>query len=506
MTRSIPATSVPASSIRTAVADRGLARAAAGFVLASFTGPAAPRWVLDGLADGLAGVVLFGSNIVDPEQLTRLCAVLRDAGDDPVVAIDEEGGDVTRLAHATGSPYPGNAALGAADDVALTRQVYRALGTELADVGVTLDLAPSVDVNTAAANPIIGTRAFGDDPHLVARHGVAAVAGLHDAGVAACVKHFPGHGATNEDSHLSLPTVDVPLDALRARELVPFRAAIAAGARCAMTAHIRVPALTGELPATLSAGALHTLLREELGFTGVVVTDALDMHAASARAGVPAAAGDAVVAGADLVCLGAEPGAEVVAQTVAVVAGALRDGRARQDRVDGTRSRVAALRPPPGDGMPADTVPVDRSAGLRAARLALRLDGAVPTLRRPVVAQLRAPATIAAGPVPWGITPSLPAGEGEVVDVDEAGPSPAEVLARAEGRSLVVVVRDAHRHPWTVEVVERLVAARPDAVVVEMGLPVWRPRHAGAYLATHGASRVNAVAALERLGVATPLS
>ncbi|HZG89293.1 MAG TPA: glycoside hydrolase family 3 N-terminal domain-containing protein, partial [Pseudonocardia sp.] len=279
MTRSIPAASVPSG-----VADRGLARAAAGFVLASFTGHTAPRWVLDGLADGLAGVVLFGSNIVDPEQLTRLCTTLRSAGDDPVVAIDEEGGDVTRLAHATGSPYPGNAALGAADDVVLTRQVYRALGAELAAVGVTLDLAPSVDVNTAADNPIIGTRAFGDDPHLVARHGVAAVTGLHDAGVAACVKHFPGHGATSEDSHLALPTVDVSLDALRTLELVPFRAAIAAGAQCVMTAHIRVPALTGELPATLSSAALHTLLRTELGFPGVVVTDALDMHAASARA------------------------------------------------------------------------------------------------------------------------------------------------------------------------------------------------------------------------------
>jgi beta-N-acetylhexosaminidase len=484
-----------AEPVAPAVADRGLARAAAGVVLASFVGPTAPPWALEGLADGLAGVVLFGSNVVDPEQLAGLSATLRGAGDEPVVAIDEEGGDVTRLAHATGSPYPGNAALGAADDPALTRQVYRALGAELAAVGVTLDLAPSVDVNTAADNPIIGTRAFSDDPQRVARHGAAAVAGLHDVGVAACVKHFPGHGATREDSHLALPTVDVPLDVLRARELVPFRAALAAGARCVMTAHIRIPELTGDRPATLSAAAMGTLLREELGFDGVVVTDALDMHGASAGIGVPAAAAEAFVAGADLLCLGSAPGPAVVAATVAAVAEAVRQGRVPADRLDRARERIAALRRPPGG-----TLPVDRSAALRAARAAVRLHGAPPVLHRPLVAQLVAPATIAAGPVPWGITPWLPPGGGEVVEVEETGPAPAELLSRAAGRSLVVVVRDAHRYPWMATAIERLVAERPDAVVVEMGLPVWRPEHGGAYLATHGAARANAVAALEVLG------
>jgi beta-N-acetylhexosaminidase len=480
------------------VADDELARAAAGVVLASFAGPTAPAWLLEGLAGGLAGVVLFGSNVVDPEQLAALTAALRGAGDNPVVAIDEEGGDVTRLAHATGSPYPGNAALGSADEVGLTREVYRALGAELAAVGVTLDLAPSVDVNTAADNPIIGTRAFGADPDLVARHGVAAVAGLHDAGVAACVKHFPGHGATSEDSHLALPTIDVPLDVLRGRELVPFRAAVEAGAACVMTAHIRIPALTGELPATLSAAAAGTLLRTELGFRGVLVTDALDMHGASGRAGIPAAAADAFVAGADLLCIGSDPGPELIAATVAAVADAVRQGRAPRGRLAEARSRIAALRRGPGG-----PVPVDRAVGLRAARLALRVRGSVPALHRPVIAQLRAPATIAAGPVPWGLGPWLAAGDGDVVDVEEAGPAPAALLERAAGRGLVVVVRDAHRHPWMAARIEQLLARRPDAVVVEMGLPVWQPQHPGAHLATYGAARANAAAALERLGLST---
>jgi beta-N-acetylhexosaminidase len=477
-------------------ADSGLVRAAAGIVLASFAGSTAPEWVLEGLADGLAGVVLFGSNVVDPAQLATLAAQLRAAGHDPVVAIDEEGGDVTRLAHATGSPYPGNAALGAADDVGLTREVYRALGAELAAVGVTLDLAPSVDVNTAADNPVIGTRSFGADPALVARHGVAAVAGLHDAGVAACVKHFPGHGATREDSHLALPTVDVPLDVLRSRELVPFRAAIEAGAPCVMTAHIRVPALTGDLPATLCAAAAGSLLRTELGFRGVLVTDALDMHGASGRAGIPAAAADAFVAGADLLCIGSDPGRELVAATVVAVADAVRQGRAPATRLDEARARIAGLHRPP-----AGAVPVDRDSGLRAARAALRVRGTIAALHRPVVAQVRAPATIAAGPVPWGLAPYLCAADAEVVDVDEPGPTAGELLACAAGRDLVVVVRDAHRHPWMAALVERVVADRPDAVIVEMGLPVWQPPHAGAYLATHGAARANATAALECLGL-----
>lgn len=472
-------------------------RHAAGVVLASFAGSTAPRWVLDGLADGLAGVVLFGSNVVDPEQLARLCASLREAGGDPVLAIDEEGGDVTRLAHATGSPYPGNAALGAADDVALTRQVHRALGAELAAVGVNLDLAPSVDVNTAADNPIIGTRAFGSDPHLVARHAVAAIAGLHDAGVAACVKHFPGHGATREDSHLALPTVDVPLEILRERELVPFRAAIEAGVRCVMTAHIRIPALTGELPATLSTAALGDLLRGELGFGGVLVTDALDMHAASGRAGIPAAAAGAVAAGADLLCIGNAPGEETVRASVAAVAAAVRDGRIPGSRLEEATARTAALRRPA-----ADEVEPDRSVGLRAARAALRLRGPVPEPDRLLVVQLDGPATIAAGPVPWGLVPYLDAGDGEIVD--EAGADPDALLARAAGRSLVVVVRDAHRYPWAVALIERLVADRPDAVVVEMGLPVWQPHHDGPYLATYGSARANATAALELLTRSRP--
>ena len=258
----------------------------------------------DALSRGLAGVTLFGLNVDSPEQLAVLTAMLRAAGAEPVIAIDEEGGDVTRIAHHRGSPYPGNAALGAIDDVGLTEAVYAALGADLADLGVSLDLAPAVDVNTAADNPVIGTRSFGSDTALVARHAAAAVTGLQSAGVAACAKHFPGHGSTQLDSHHELATVDASLGLLAERDLPPFAAAIAAGVRAIMPGHLRVPELTGDLPASLSPAALTGLLRGDLGFTGVIVSDGLEMRAVSDVYGIPEAAVLAVLAGTDLLCLG----------------------------------------------------------------------------------------------------------------------------------------------------------------------------------------------------------
>ncbi|GAB3955235.1 hypothetical protein GCM10027614_63910 [Micromonospora vulcania] len=204
--------------------DPGLRRLALGTLLAAYPGPVPPDWAVDLVADGLAGHTLFGTNVHDPAQVAASTAALRAGRADVLIAIDEEGGDVTRLAHATGSLYPGNAALGTIGDVALTRRIYQAIGAELAALGVTVNLAPTVDVNTAADNPVIGTRSFGADPVRVAAHSAAAVSGLQAAGVAACAKHFPGHGATIADSHHELPTVDVPLSVLRQRDLPPFAA------------------------------------------------------------------------------------------------------------------------------------------------------------------------------------------------------------------------------------------------------------------------------------------
>jgi len=270
--------------------DPGLARLADAIMIPPFGGQAAPGWVLAALRDGLGGVTVFGPNIAGPAQLADLAARLRSAATEPLIAIDEEGGDVTRIGHLVGSRYPGNAALGAVDDVALTRAVYQALGTDLAALGINVDLAPSVDVNTAADNPVIGTRSFGADTDLVARHAAAAVTGLQAAGVAACAKHFPGHGSTRTDTHDTIATVDVSPQMLARRDLPPFAAAIAAGVRAVMPGHLRVPQLTGDLPASLSAAAQTGLLRGELGFTGVIISDALEMRAVSGPFGIAEAA------------------------------------------------------------------------------------------------------------------------------------------------------------------------------------------------------------------------
>ncbi|MET7464234.1 glycoside hydrolase family 3 N-terminal domain-containing protein [Nonomuraea sp. NPDC005501] len=487
--------------------DRGLRRLAAGTLLAAFTGTTAPGWVLRELEGGLGGVTLFGFNVAEPAGLAELTASLRAAGD-PVVSLDEEGGDVTRLAYHVGSPYPGNAALGAVDDPDLTRRVYRAIGAELVACGVNLDMAPDADVNTAEDNPVIGTRAFGDDPELVARHTVAAVEGLQAVGVAACVKHFPGHGATTVDSHLDVPVVDVPLDVLRARELAPFRAAIGAGTKSIMTAHVAVPALTGDRPATLSSAALTGLLREELGYRGVVISDALDMQAITEGVGLAEGAVQSLAAGADLLCLGPKPGPDEVAWIVDTIVAAARDGRLPVARLEEAAARTTALRT--WFGTRAGVAHEVRSAdapdetrgggvppiGLHAARRAVRLDGSAGPLTDPLVVEVDTPPTIAVGDVPWGVSPWLP--QAEVLRVRPADADADALLERAAGRSLVVVVKDAHRYADSRALVSALVAARPDAIVVEMGLPVWRPGSA-AYIATYGAARANAQAAMELL-------
>jgi beta-N-acetylhexosaminidase len=487
-------------------ADPALGALADAVLIPPFPSQQAPPWILAALAEGLAGVTLFGPNVESPEQLADLTSALRAAGAEPVIAIDEEGGDVTRIAHRRGSSYPGNAALGAIDDVILTEAVYGALGADLAALGVNLNLAPAVDVNTAADNPVIGTRSFGADTALVARHAAAAVAGLQAAGVAACAKHFPGHGSTQLDSHHVLATVDASADLLARRDLPPFAAAIAAGVRAIMPGHLRVPELTGYLPASLSPAALTGLLRGELGFTGVIVSDGLEMRAVSDVYGIPEAAVLAVLAGTDLLCLGRDQDQQMYTDVRDALIEAVRSGRMPGERLEDAAARVAELR-----SWTAAAAGRSRSGddeiGLAAARRAVQVHGEPQPLHQPFVVELVPPANMAAGMVPWGLgswvrTDSLRRISTGAADADLAS-SIAGLLAEAAGRSLVIVVRDAHRYPAAADVVSAILAARPDAVVVEMGLPVWRPP-AGVYLATFGAARTSSRAAAEVLGLAGP--
>ncbi len=493
-------------------ADATLTRLADAILIPPFPGSSAPRWILEALGRGLAGVTLFGQNISTPDQVTALTASLRAAGtaDDPVIAIDEEGGDVTRVAYADGSPYPGNAALGAVDDTFLTRSVYQAIGADLAALGVNLDLAPCADVLGAADSPAIGTRSFGAGTELVSRHTAAAVAGLQGAGVAACTKHFPGHGRTGTDTHLAIATIDGGLDELRRRDLPPFAAAIGAGTIAIMPSHLRVPELTGDLPATVSRAALTGLLRGELGFTGVIVCDALEMRATRDAFGIPAAAVLAVAAGTDLLCLGRDGSEDEYLAVRAALVAAVRAGTLAGARLEEAADRVARLRGglarPRRDDDGVLRLVVDRaSIGLAAARRAVRVSGPACTLRAPVIIEVEPRQNIAAGRFGWGLGPWAPAGSVRRVSAladGEVSRDAAGILAAAAGRSLVAVVRDAHRDRSTRSLVNALLAARPDLILVEMGLPLWLPREGTSYLATYGASRASAQAAAELLGLA----
>jgi beta-N-acetylhexosaminidase len=479
--------------------DPGLRRLALGTLLGAFPGAQAPGWAVDLLAEGLAGHLLFGYNIVERDQVAALTAQLHSARDGVLIAIDEEGGDVTRLAHRLGSPYPGNAALGALGDPAITRRVYRTIGAELDQLGLNLNLAPTVDVNTADDNPIIGTRSFGADPHLVAAHTAAAVLGLQSARVAACAKHFPGHGATLADSHLELPTVDISPAELRGRELPPFCAAIEAGAKSIMSAHIRVPALTGDAPATFSRAVLVDLLRTELGFTGVVVTDALEMLGAARYAGsTQAGAVLALAGGADLLCIGADVDLALTLACVDEIVAAVQDGRLPLARLEEAVARVQTLADWTRRGDRTDRE--EPGLGYPAALSAVRIEGNVDRSSAPLIVQLESESSIAAGRVPWGLGPHVNGTEQIRVVADRTAPD--ELRALAGTRPIVVVGRNVHRLAGARTLVDALAASHP-VTVVEMGWPSsWRPANARAFITTWGASHANGRAAAETLGLA----
>lgn len=258
-----------------------------------------------------AGITLFRSLNVDyPAQVRQLTAALQNAAraagvPSLLIAADQEGGQLMAVGSGT-TQLPGNMALGATASPELARRAGHVLGRELAAMGINVNYAPVCDVNVNPENPVVGTRSFGEDPRLVAQLSAAMIAGMQAAGVAATAKHFPGHGDTATDSHYGTPRIAHAEGRLRRVELPPFEAAIQAGVRLVMSAHIALPALHGglDLPATLSPMLLKEILRNELGFHGVIVSDAMDMHAIQQGPGLAIDAIAAVRAGVDLLLLG----------------------------------------------------------------------------------------------------------------------------------------------------------------------------------------------------------
>ncbi|MBB4941821.1 beta-N-acetylhexosaminidase [Streptosporangium album] len=500
-----------------------LARLAMTVLQPGFDGTAPPDWLRRALADGLGGAVLFARNLTDRAQTAELVAGLRRENPAVVVAVDEEGGAVTRLEARTGSSWPGNRALGVADDTGRTERVAREIGLLLAAADITLDYAPVVDVNANPANPVIGIRSFGPGPELVSRQSVAWIAGLQSTGVAACAKHFPGHGDTVTDSHHALPTVHASLDLLRERDLPPFHAAVRAGVQAVMCGHLLVPSLDPGNPATLSRRILTGLLREEMGFDGLLVTDAIEMGAVAALHPPGEIAVRALAAGVDAICVGTSSpdGGSVYALRDAIVA-AVREGRLSEERLAQAAARVLALaawhaeNPARRAEAPRDTVE-GADLGMEAARAAMRVVVAAdrtaspsgqeqdtrpvgnaphtPAVSRPpLVVDIAPRLNLAIDPgVPTGLigalTELLPGTVGQTVTAETAKlPDIPE-----DGRPLVLVVHDAPRHPWVQDLLAQAVRLRPDAIVVETGLP-GEPTGA-VYIATHGISRVSARAA-----------
>ena len=309
-----------------------------------------PQEVIDLIQQQHIGsIILFKRNIQDAEQVYELTQYLqriaREAGHryPLLIMIDQENGMVRRFGNSA-TIFPGNMALGAIDSEQIAYAIAEATGHELRALGINMNLAPDVDVNNNPANPVIGVRSFGEDPHLVARLGTAMVQGYHAAGIITTLKHFPGHGDTAVDSHLALPVVPFTMERLETIELLPFRRAIEARADSVMLAHMYLPALMQAemLPATVSHAIVTGLLREKLGFTGLIVSDCMEMHAISRIVGTEQGTIKALQAGIDLILLSHTYARQ--RGSLDAIHAAIQQGTLSTDRIRDAAERVLQLK------------------------------------------------------------------------------------------------------------------------------------------------------------------
>jgi beta-N-acetylhexosaminidase len=462
---------------------------ARGVFAVGFDGADAASAPLAALQDFAPGaLVLFGRNVAAAAALQPLVAELRAlASPPPLIMIDQEGGTVARL-RAGVAQLPSAMALGATNDVTLTEELGTLLGRDLARLGISVNLAPVADLAGRSPNAL-GTRAYGDDPAQVAAFAGAFARGLGRGGVAPTLKHFPGHGATADDSHVVLPRVAADALALRRRDLAPFAQLIAErAAPLIMTAHVVVEAFDAQRPATLSRAVLQAVLRDELGFDGVIVTDCLEMDAVAAQVGTVRGAVEALAAGADLLLISHR--LELAQAAAEAVGAAVRDGsipferlRDAHARVMGLRRRYARLDPYTG--------PLDENLPLEAARRAvtvLRGDVRLREGKAVTVISFEPEGSEGAGASGGGV-PAADDGSLSAAlrrrgwksehmrvaaqpDANDIGLLLDHVMRLGE-REFVIVTRNADRHAVERAAVERLLQAAPDAVVVSAALPFY---------------------------------
>lgn len=463
----------------------------------SFEGDTPPAPILDGVRDGkISSFCLFsGQNGTTPAQIRALTDALHTAAAEgghppPLIGIDQEGGQLMAIAEGV-TELPGNMALGAAGSTELAYAAGGVLARELLAMGVNLNFAPALDVNINPANPVIGTRAFGDTPEAVARLGVALLRGLQDNGVMATAKHFPGHGDTAQDTHHSSAVIPHPLERLQTVELPPFEAAIAAEVGAVMTAHIRVTALDADNPATLSPAVISDLLRGQFSYTGLVITDAMDMHAV-ARFGAQASTQAALDAGVDLVLLGHLPGQFALMKHFAA-----QERPGAVARIQRARARLPRTLPALETLQSAENQAIARQIAEQSITVvqgshALPIPAdAAPLVLMPVPENLT-PADTSAGvtiDLAGALRPFIPGVRGACFPMRPTPNDIAGLLALAEGAEVVIVgTLDAAQHPAQAELVKALHAAHPNLIAVALRTPydlMAYPQVAN-YLCTYG--------------------
>jgi beta-N-acetylhexosaminidase len=426
--------------------------------------------------DHVGGVILFAPNVEHPAQVATLinqaqaAATSSGAGIPLLVAIDQEGGRVTRLRDGF-AQFPGKMAVGATHDPDSARLMARTMAYEMQALGINMNLAPVLDVNSNPRNPVIGTRSFGGGPELVVQMGLPMMAVYREQGIIGVVKHFPGHGDTNVDSHHDLPSVPHSLDRLRSVELAPFQAAIDAGVDVIMTAHVSFPAVdpTPGLPATLSPLVLQGWLRTRMGFDGVIATDSLGMDALSDTYSEPEAAALALQAGVDLLMFGDDPGhtpSEARAAYAHVLA-LVRSGTISMERVEASVHRILALKAHYGllEWQPVNPMAAAQSCGTadhHAAALRVALDS-ITLLENDGILPLPAEQSVLLV-IPTRVTglddalraylPSLTVVQ---VGLDPTRSQIAAAVAQAANADTVIVATwNANQHPRQVSLVQAL--------------------------------------------------
>lgn len=463
-----------------------------------------PRWAAPRIAAGLGGFVVYGRDIVSAQQVRELTAAMRAENPHLHLATDEEGGDVTRLENAGGVSVPGNYALGALDDEEATRRVARQIGLSLRQAGIDWDLAPAVDV---AVNPFSpnGIRTFGADRAQVARHAAAWVQGLQSTGVSACAKHFPGHGLSGTDAHLGTPQVDLSREDLVEHYLDPFRAAIDAEVDSIMVSHVRLTQID-ELPASISRPVMTGLLREELGFDGVIITDALEMRGVRDYAEIGEAAVLALGAGADALCLGSWSFGEDVDTVVAAISAAVDDGRLSLERLEEANDRLARM----GSRDAVDEEP-DARYGEQLAREVISVGGdATVATENVLVVRLDPVASPAAGRAEGDVERFLSDAGRNVETIRIAADTYAaeQMLSGAlsefaeqygDDGTLVLLLRSPHRFEWQEPIIAAIREAHPEAIVLDMGVQHHDFSDFRAWVRSYGSSRSCALAASEVL-------